>query len=178
MKILLSGAQGVGKSTLNNELIKNEQFRDYLQLDSISTKFAKSKDDMKDSLKFQQNITLYAYSEYLNNSNYISSRGIADGYAYQKYSYLKTRVEKYKTLMDLSIDLSWQFNDTVNIYVPIMFEIESTKYRSGDKEFQKIIDEYVQEYFERVNIPFYTLKSLNINERVNEILNYIRNKNV
>lgn len=175
MRIILSGAQGVGKSTLNKALFETGKFQGFTQLDSLSAKFANTKYEM-DSLKFQQNITLYAYSEYLNTDNYISSRGIADGYAYQKYGYFKKYDSHLKTLMDLSLQLAYQFENAINVYVPIMFDLEKTHMRSGDSEFQEIIDRHIQEYFKITRLPFYTLRSLDINERVEEILDLVENR--
>ena len=83
MRILLSGAHGVGKSTLNKSLL--DILPGYISLDSISAKFLKSKDDLKNPEKlrtFQTIISLYCFSKYLSLSNFISSRSLADTYAY------------------------------------------------------------------------------------------------
>lgn len=175
MRILLSGAQGVGKSTLNKALL--EVLPDYISLDSISAKFAKSKEDFKDPIKlrlFQTKVSLYCFFKYLELDNYISSRSLADAYAYSKYEYLKTSDSRYKIIMDLSLDLVRDFDDnSTHIFIPKMFDLEASNIRSGNVEFQDIIDKLVLEFYEISGIKYYTIKSSTPDERVNEVLSII-----
>lgn len=175
MRILLSGAQGVGKSTLNKALLK--VLPNYTSLDSISAKFAKSKEDFKDPHKlrlFQTKVSLYCFFKYLELDNYISSRSLADAYAYNKYEYLKTSDSRYKIIMDLSLDLVRDFDDnSTHIFIPKMFDLEASNIRSGNVEFQDIIDKLVLEFYEISGIKYYTIKSSTPDERVNEVLSII-----
>ena len=175
MRILLSGAQGVGKSTLNKALL--EVLPDYISLDSISAKFAKSKEDFKDPIKlrlFQTKVSLYCFFKYLELDNYISSRSLADAYAYSKYEYLKTSDSRYRIIMDLSLDLVKDLNDnSTHIFIPKMFDLEASNIRSGNVEFQDIIDKLILEFHEISGIKYYTIKSSTPDERVNEVLSII-----
>lgn len=179
MKIQLTGSQGTGKSTLNKLLIKEPIFKDYIQIDSISEKFAKDMETFKDPIKlrdFQTSIAFYCFSEYINTKNYISSRSFVDTYAYTKYSYKKTGIPIFKTLNDLSLELLklYSSKEYVFIFVPIMFPLESKNLRSSDIDFQKEIESYIKECLELSEIDYYTIKTLN--KRVDEVLNYIKSK--
>lgn len=176
MRILLSGAHGVGKSTLNKSLL--EILPGYTSLDSISAKFLKSKDDLKNPEKlrtFQTIISLYCFSKYLSLSNFISSRSLADTYAYSKYEYLRTLDPRYKIMMDLSLDLVRDFNkpDVVNIFIPKMFDLEPGNLRSGNVKFQDEIDKLMLEFHQISGLRYYTIKSDNIDDRVNEVRDII-----
>ena len=176
MRILLSGAQGVGKSTLNKSLL--EILPGYISLDSISAKFLKSKDDLKNPEKlrtFQTVVSLYCFSKYLSLDNFISSRSLADAYAYSKYEYLRTLDPRYKIMMDLSLDLVRDFNkpDVVNIFIPKMFELKSGNFRSSNIKFQDEIDRLMLEFHQISGLNYYTIKSDNINDRVDEVKDII-----
>lgn len=175
MRILLSGAQGVGKSTLNKALL--EALPGYTSLDSISAKFAKSKEDFKDPIKlrlFQTKVSLYCFAKYLELDNYISSRSLADSYAYSKYEYLRTLDPRYKIIMDLSLDLVRDLNDnSTHIFIPKMFDLEASSMRSGNVEFQDSIDKLILEFHEISGIKYYAIKSSVLSDRVNEVLNII-----
>ena len=176
MKIFLTGAQGTGKSTVNYELIKLKQFDFYVQMDSVTSKFAKSKNDLKspDSLKkFQTEFSLYCFQKYISDINLISSRNFSDIYAYSKYQYMKYGDTRYKLISDLSINLCDDLKDFKMIYFPIMFDLESTKLRSSNVDFQREIDSLIREFFEITKIRYHKLESIDVNDRVSEILEYV-----
>ena len=177
MKIFLSGAQGTGKSTINKILIK--KLPGYKLLDSLSGKFAKSKEDFKDFSKlklFQTRVSLYCFSEYLDPKSFISSRSFADAYAYNKYEYKKYMDLRFKTLMDLSLELVKDLpDDCLHIYVPSgEFKVEETYIRSGNSEFQEAIDKLILEFYEVSGVKYHRLESLSIEDRVQEILSLIK----
>lgn len=170
MKIFLTGAHGVGKTTINNELVVKLKLN---QLDSITNKFAKTKSIFKDPellLEFQTKFTIYCLNHYINDDNFISSRYLADMYAYCKYEYDKG-LKEYKIFMDLLLQSAKYIKDHI-IYIPIMFDIEGTNIRSSNKDFQKEIDNNIKEFLNLVNIEYYTIKTLD--NRANEIMNYIK----
>lgn len=180
MRIVLSGAQGTGKSTLVKEISKLLPGLNII--DSISAKHAISKDDFKEKnkvLNFQTNLSIEYFDILRNTKDYISSRGFADICAYCYYDYLKyIDVERFRILTELCCDFSKEYSDenTFVFYIPIMFELESTNLRSADKEFQKVIDQYICDYFNanKNNIRnFHKISSLSINDRVNEIISRI-----
>lgn len=179
MKILISGAQGTGKSTLNRNLLK--RFPEFISLDNLSSKFLKSKEDLKDPellRKFQAEVSTYCFYKYLWTDNYISSRSLADAYAYNKFSYLNTNDNRYKIFMDLSLDLARDFDnpECVNIFIPKMFKPKSELLRSGNEEFQDTIDSFIKEFNTLSGLEIYTVKSNDINERVEEVSKYIKTR--
>jgi hypothetical protein len=176
MKIFLTGAHGTGKSTVNYELIKLKQFESYIQMDSVTSKFAKAEADFKDPAKlkkFQTEFSLYCFQKYISDINLISSRSFSDIYAYSKYQYMKYGDIRYKLISDLSIDLCRDLKDFKMIYFPIMFDLESTKLRSSNVDFQREIDSLIREFYEITKIRYHKLESIDINDRVSEILEYI-----
>lgn len=179
-KIILTGAQGTGKSTLN-EALQNRlaiEFPGIKFIDSMSKKFFKKKDfkDLfsDDYLKAQQKIYEYASSEYLADNEFLSSRGFADSYAYLIHSYEITHKQEFKDLIKRNFrnnkDLinSREFN-VYTFYVPIEFEIEGKNLRSTDKKFQKEIDRNIKEFLDRSQ-TLYTTVHGSVKERVNQIL--------
>lgn len=170
MKIFLTGAHGTGKSTINNRLVNELKLN---QLDSITNKFAKTKNIFKNSellLEFQTKFTIYCLNHYINDDNFISSRYLADMYAYCKYEYDKG-FKEYKTFMDLLLQ-SAKYAKGYVIYVPIMFDIEGSDIRSSNKDFQKEIDNNIKEFLNLANIEYYTIKTLD--NRIDEIMSYIK----
>lgn len=179
MKIFLTGAHGTGKSTVNYELIKLKQFENYVQMDSVTSKFAKSESDFKDPSrlkKFQTEFSLYCFQKYISDIDLISSRSFSDIYAYSKYQYMKYGDTRYKMLADLARELSKDLKDFKMIYFPIMFDLESTKLRSSNVDFQREIDSLIREFFEITKIRYHKLESIDINDRVSEILTYVNSK--
>lgn len=177
MKILLSGSHGTGKSTINNDLIKLEQFKDYVQLDSVSEKFAVSLDTFKNPkslIDFQLSVSLHCFVEYINQPNIISSRSFADTYAYSMYEYKKTGNIIFKQLADLAVSIYNNYNtkEYKHIYVPVMFDLESKGLRSTNKEFQLEIDNLFKEFYNIVEVDYLEIKNLDHNERIKEILEY------
>lgn len=178
MKILLSGSHGTGKSTINKALMELEQFKDYEQLDSVSAKFATSLDTFKNPkslMDFQLSVAFHCFSEYINRSNIISSRGFADTYAYSMYEYKKTGNIIFKQLADLAVSICNNYNteEYKYIYVPVMFDLESKGLRSTNKEFQLEVDNLIKEFYNLVEVDYLEIKNLDLNERIKEILDYV-----
>ena len=78
-------------------------------------------------------------------------------------------------MMDLSLDLVRDFNkpDVVNIFIPKMFDLEPGNLRSGNVKFQDEIDKLMLEFHQISGLRYYTIKSDNINDRVNEVRDII-----
>lgn len=68
-------------------------------------------------------------------------------------------------------------NDVIFIYIPIMFKLEDDGVRFMDEKLQKDIDNSMKYYLDKLNIKYYTIKSNDINERVEELRNIIEEEN-
>jgi hypothetical protein len=173
MRILIQASQGTGKSTLNNHLMKTDKFKDYTQIDSMSEKFFK-KDDFKDlsSWKYyeaQMKIFAFASNEYLNQDDYISSRGFADSYAYAKHAYEKTGNKAFKNIMYISQNYQSLLMEDLHIYIPIEFELKKKALRSSSIDFQLEIDSNIKEFLKLTETNYYTVTGTP-DERVKKIL--------
>ena len=180
MRIFITGAQGVGKTTLNFELQKLEQFKSLNVLDSVSKKFATSVEDFKDPNKlkqFQVKVSSYCIMKYLED-NFISSRGFADMYAYNSYQFDKDHQDIFYHFAMMSINLAEELRSPqdIHIYIPPMFDLEDNGMRSTNKEFQLEIDQLIRDYYEITGLDFLEIKSLDLNDRVQEVLDYIKEK--
>jgi guanylate kinase len=188
MKILLSGAQGTGKSTIVHQLKNRPDTAGLEIIDSMSKIFLTDSKDIqvdyenKDYIDFQTKITIHHLDNMINKDNYICSRSIADSYAYMTYARRNIHdMENYdilEALLDItevSRKIQSTHNDVYNIYVPIMFDLsqDNNENRLVDKEYQEKIDSLIKFYYTSNKIDFLELKSLGIEDRIQEILHYI-----
>ena len=184
IKIILTGAQGTGKSTLNEALRGrlSLEFPDIKFIDSISADFF-DKEDFKDLqsdkyLSAQQRIYEFASGEYLSDGSYLSSRGFADSYAYLKYSLDKTGRSEFRELISLNFANNKKLiNDSryriYTFYIPIEFEIESKDLRSTNIEFQKETDDNIRDFLEGSNTLYSTVRGT-VQQRVNQVLRQLK----
>jgi len=184
IKIILTGAQGTGKTTLNNAIkdIVSIHYPGIKIIDSMSEKFF-NKDDFKDVsskryLEAQKKIYEYASSEYLANTSFLSSRGFADSYAYLKHSLDKTMKEDFRELISLNFKNNKKLLEDNNsrvytFYVPIEFEIESKDLRSDSKKFQKEIDNNIKEFLEGTRTVHTTVTG-SVKQRARQILRVLK----
>ena len=175
-RIILTGAQGTGKTTLNN--ILHEFLPDYKVIDSMSAQFF-TKELLKninspEYMKAQNDIYDFAEAQYLEDVPYISSRGFADSYAYLNHSKGKSACGVYDELLKRNFMnqkklLRASENRVYHFYTPIEFEIESKELRSSNKVFQKEIDESIVEFLNGTKTPYTTLSGTP-KQRVSQVL--------
>ena len=177
-KIILTGAQGTGKTTINNALepILKEIFKDIEIIDSMSEKFF-NKEDFKDLnshryIEAQQNIYNYAKSQYLSDQNFLSSRGFADSYAYLKHSLDMTNKQIFRDMIKENFENNKKLMRSGRIYtfyVPIEFDIEAKDLRSTSKKFQKEMDDNIKDFLVGTGTIF-TEVTGTVKQRVRKIL--------
>lgn len=166
MRIFLTGAQGTGKSTLVKqlaELLPNHELHD-----SMSREFMKGDKNVQFTSEFQKQISLYCLNLYVNKRDIICSRSYFDSIAYPKhaneYPEIINMVENYR-------DLMFQ-DDCYYFYLPIEFEISDggNDLRVTDKQYQKEIDQIIQEEIKKIGSDRVFTITGSIGERINKII--------
>lgn len=180
MKIFLCGAQGVGKSTIVNNIDL-----DLIKHDSFSKKFINKNNkniqlggDSIEFLDMQQKIFVYCTNIYTNESYFISSRSLIDTLAYidndTKFS------DEMNNIHNMSVDMLNNINrqdDVFYFYIPIEFDIEgdSNSIRIPDKEYQAEIDRRILYHLNDNNVEF-TVLSGSVDERLSQIYKTINDR--
>jgi tRNA uridine 5-carbamoylmethylation protein Kti12 len=145
MRIFLSGAQGVGKSSVVREVAKMEQFKKYEVLDNISSRFMSNKHVQHAYTEgyedFQSRISLYCLYKYAFSRDLISSRSYFDSLAYPQYSRQLAIVRSVRTYRKLMFE-----EDCLYFYVPVEFPINANgnPLRSVSPAYQRKIDTLIR----------------------------------
>lgn len=167
-RIILTGAQGTGKTTLMNELAK-----DGTHTISHIRKTAKEFGiDISTATEEGQKLLFKTLKKELSSKkNYISDRGLTCVAAYTFDKAVSGTISKKtadKQYMDI-VKFMKDNPDILTVYIPVEFEeIEDDGERSIDKLFQQKIDFLIRNILESANIPFITVTG-SLEERVAQI---------
>lgn len=182
MKILFTGAQGTGKTTVMNEvdgLLPGYQF-----ISSISRRlqdqYHMSTEGGKLTTCSMQRMIFDTYlCTFSNNENVISDRSLIDVLAYTW-----DKAEK-----DDDVQMAWECqsenkhvrmftekfkDDSIYFYFPIEFDIVRDGVRSIDKEYQRAIDDKITRLLDTFNIEYRIVRGT-VEERVNFVMSIVRN---
>lgn len=150
MRIAFTGAQGTGKSTLVDILMKKYNFQRASApqriLKEINPNFPINQDT--DNLSQSAITAIYIMELIKNNSNYISDRSLIDAFAYMDASKNISDNDKAKLLNYYESFI--ELYDCI-FYIPIEFEAEEDGIRVTDKDYQKEIDENILKYINKYN---------------------------
>jgi GTPase SAR1 family protein len=169
MRIGISGAQSVGKTTLLNALRSEKVFKDYAICNEVTRRVKEygfrineNGDDITQRLIMQEHIV-----NVFMNDNMITDRTALDGLVYTEYLFTKHKVGfQVKDFAKQVFDKVQPMYDLF-FYRPPEFEIEDDGVRSTDKEFR---DEIVSIFDnKRQNIPHIVLGG-SVRERVQQII--------
>lgn len=179
--VFLTGAQGVGKTTLVYEVAEQLHLNPMTDMSKMflteKTKHVQSAYGTKEFLEFQQKIFLWCAREYVFSTDTAFSRSFIDSYAYISHALQNTALEHKDHLTSLHrlIDEIYTFipftKEDLYVYVPIEFEISSdgNSLRSTDSYFQKDIDERIRQFLsEKMRIPYITVTG-SVKDRVAQI---------
>ena len=181
MKIILTGAQGTGKTTVLDAVF-NDSDIDTSQITKISevirdlAKNDKSVKYNENGTEESQKLFFDTYEDLFNkNNNYISDRGLIDVVAYTKWllEHNKVSMEFYKNIYSRWIRFCDQAANLgiVYLYVPIQFDAVQDGFRSTDKEYREYIDKTIYELLEDAEVTYYifgdSLKT--VEERANAV---------
>lgn len=174
-RIVFTGAQSTGKTTVLNELketganIITEVVR---QLNKKGVKINKDGDEKG------QNKIFKVYKDLLSEwdkNGYISDRGLLDVMAYTKY--LVDHGNCSKTVLDKQMKQFAKFRsenpDIMYCYFPIEFDVVADGVRDTDEEFRKEIDKNIQNIMKQMGITPIKITGT-VEERVIKVKRAIR----
>jgi predicted ATPase len=169
MKILL-GSHGTGKTTLLKEI--SNKFPEYYVTDGFSRpviKIGKYLDFNSNEKQFVINeLSAWAYQNYLSHKNVISTRSIVDCIIYSQILAPNLDIEDIITLFEKTKDQVEYF-----FYIPVEFEYVADPDRLS-YDLQIKIDEVIKEFMVK-HIPREKVVILTgtIEERLEKISNYL-----
>lgn len=182
-RIILTGAQGTGKTTILNALneVLVEKGHNIEVLTELVRKLVKEKgirinEDAVDASQYM------IFEGYLNafkaKDNYLSDRGLTDVLSYTISGYQDDMITR-KCLSKIIKEFKEFFNnpdnykDCLYVYFPIEFDIVDDGVRSTNKFYQKQIDQLIYMALEMANIPEDNILVVTgtVKNRVKQILN-------
>ena len=166
-RIILTGAQGTGKTTLMNALAA-----DGTRTISHIRKFAAEQDiDISTASEYGQKEFFKSLKKELSSKrSYISDRGLTCVAAYTFEKAISEVISKKvadKQYMDI-VKFHTDNPDILLIYVPIEFPLEDDGTRSIDTEFQKKIDFLIKNILDTSGIKYITVTG-SVEERLAQI---------
>lgn len=186
MKIVFTGAQGTGKTTLLDKLEEGsylpfniEFIRNFTRDVAKSGRKINGEGNDRTQIDIMSKHFFYAHSK----NEYVIDRCALDGLVYTIYLYRKGKVsnnvlEYAEAVFKHCID-----RYSVIFYLTPEFQITSDEYRSEDKNYQKEIAEIFEECINRYNVNVIKLTGT-VDQRLDTILKtlrdlgYIREENI
>lgn len=156
MKIIFTGAQGTGKTSVMDALPDS-----LYKIKGVTRKVITEKNltinEYSDNCSQKHIFDAYEHQLTIND-NYIAERGLIDVFAYSVSRMKANRCSP--TLIETQYEHLKKFSennkDVVYVYFPIEFDVVSDGIRSIDKEFQKEIDCIIKEILEELKTRYGT----------------------
>jgi predicted ATPase len=178
MKIGITGAQSVGKTTLIQELIKAPYFKDYHVFDS-PTRYLKQKYDIGfDTANTDIQLTTLALQLYHVNQykNAFFDRTVIDNLSYYFYHQKRHNSNMSRGAINFMFDMSHEFMKYIDIVFVINseFPIETDGVRIVDEKqrqeiteiLTRLLPDFAHDKFEYISGP--------IDKRVEQVLSYCK----
>ena len=180
MKLSFSGAQAVGKSTLISELVKLDEFSNFVTPES-PTRFLYKKfgfDFSSANVEIQlATLCMQQKNTYISGNNVILDRSVIDNFAYMLYH------KEHNTFNYNSVVYEFILQESISIakdidyifYIHPEFPIVDDGVRSTDSVQQKDIDTKIMEAMGVLNIPKNKVFNItgSIKDRVDMVLNIV-----
>lgn len=152
MKIVITGAQGVGKTTLAQQI--NKDFPDLKILPEAARLAKEAGFDLDKTATKETELWLIEKQIELETTE---NKWVADRCGIDLLAYIHHLFSEESDLIEFATEtLVPRFNNyDLVLYLPSgQFEIEDDGVRTTDKEFQQAIDKKVRDIFEKHEIPF------------------------
>jgi nicotinamide riboside kinase len=177
MKIGITGAQSVGKTTLLNALRSEKLFKDYVVCDEVTRRVKsyglpinEEGTDITQRLIMNEHIVnVFMYG------NMLTDRTALDGLVYSAYLYNKNQISAntLKYVREV-FNKVWHSYDYV-FYIEPEFEIVDDGVRSINKQFRDEIAELFEYVIEKENLSMLRVKG-SVRNRVNTILDHLEGR--
>lgn len=181
MKISISGSQCTGKTTLIQELKKQDVFKDYFFAEEVVRSLKRKAEEKGESFAFNKEYNKASqdaiFQEHINNlnqPNLIADRSLLDSFVYTTYGFYKGDVPSQDFINYEQIFLKYIGNYDVFVFLPISFGLIEDGVRSDDKKFREEIQDIFYRTLASYSIFYVSLDS--IDNRTNEFLKVINEK--
>lgn len=179
IKAILSGTQGVGKTTLLNKLEQNQELLSYLEsiqgvlIKEVVRGLVKEKGIKINREKSHQSQMIILEAHYANALKYnafFSDRGALDSFVYATYNYLAGQFsyEEHKKHREL-FEATMPYYTHV-FYLPIEFEAKDDGFRDIDEKYRNDLEKIYYSVFQKYNIEAVEIRG-SVEEREKLILN-------
>lgn len=167
MRIVFTGAQGTGKTTVLNHFKENHNIITEVVrlLSKQGVKINEMGNDEGQQTIFNEYIKLLS-----NKRSYISDRCLVDVLSYTKYLYEHGSVSVgiYRQQLDLFKKFLKDNKDIIYVYFPIEFDLVDDGVRSMDERFRKEIDNNIKSLLESNDVD-YIVMSGTVDKRVRNV---------
>ncbi len=170
MRIILTGSQGTGKSTVLNhykgtypvitEVVRN--------LSKKGVKINEMGDEEGQRKIFNEYVKLF------KKKNFISDRGLTDVYAYSLYHFDQGKLSLDELSQEAGKIDELKKEDILWVYFPIEFDVVDDGVRSTNEEYRKYIDEAIKQTLDSFGIKYITVHGT-VEERIKQIDQAIKN---
>ena len=177
MRIGITGAQSVGKTTLLNALRSEKLFKDYVICDEVTRRVKsyglpinEEGTDITQRLIMNEHIVnVFMYG------NMLTDRTALDGLVYSAYLYNKNQISAntLKYVREV-FNKVWHSYDYV-FYIEPEFEIVDDGVRSINKQFRDEIAELFEYIIEKENLSMLRVKG-SVRNRVNTIIDHLEGR--
>lgn len=170
MKIAISGAQCVGKTTLMKCLEDDVHFNYFLFKGNVARGIQETTGNPinENGTNVTQILIASKFVEHFAHENCISDRSILDCMAYTHILYMDNKISKDTLDFVYHLFKFMIYKYDILYYIPPEFEIIQDGIRSNSKEFQDKTHTVMLQYLKDFKVPYIELSG-SVEERVNTI---------